>query len=134
MWFHILIGNIKILNFSSVNTLDHNTTKSICRINFEINETIAAPILFYYQIENFHLNHRSLVRSKIFTQLRGKTHVDSSNNSRCDGAKFVYEIFNNDSSKYITPWGKPLKGEDYANPCGLAAKSFFNGKSFFILD
>jgi len=38
------------------------------------------------------------------------------------------EIFNNDSSKYISITGEKLKGDDYALPCGLIAKAFFNGK------
>lgn len=37
-------------------------------------------------------------------------------------------MFDNDESKYQTYWGKPLKGDDYADPCGLVAKSLFNGK------
>ncbi len=38
------------------------------------------------------------------------------------------EMFGNDTSKYKTYWGKTLKADDYANPCGLVAKAFFNGK------
>lgn len=53
--------------------------------------------------------------------------------TKCKGAKFVSEIFNNDTSKYKTYWGKPLKGSDYANPCGLTAKAFFND-TFSISD
>jgi hypothetical protein len=46
----------------------------------------------------------------------------------CTDALQIKDLFGNDTSKYKTYWGKPLKAEDYANPCGLIAKSFFNGK------
>lgn len=38
----------------------------------------------------------------------------------------MYEMFDNDTSKYQTYWKKPLNATDFANPCGLVAKSFFN--------
>ena len=41
-------------------------------------------------------------------------------NSRCGpDSKYVYQIFNNDTSKYFTFKGYPLDGYDIANPCGL---------------
>lgn len=88
--------------------------------------TIPAPVFVYYELTNFYANHRDYVKSKIFSQLRGETHIDSKNNSKCDGAKFVKEIFDGDSSRYKTYTGKPLQPDDYANPCGLVAKAFFN--------
>jgi hypothetical protein len=42
------------------------------------------------------------------------------------------EIFNNDSSKYISITGEKLSGDDYAYPCGLIAKAFFNGNFILI--
>ncbi len=36
-------------------------------------------------------------------------------------------MFDNDTSRYKTYWNKTLKPYDYANPCGLVAKSYFNG-------
>ncbi len=62
--------------------------------------------------------------------------------TRCGpNAKYVYQIFNNDSSKYFSFKGYPLDQYDIASPCGLIAKSFFNdefklvdssGKTIFI--
>jgi hypothetical protein len=46
----------------------------------------------------------------------------------------IKDIFGNDTSKYKTYWGKPLNGDDYANPCGLVAKSYFNGKLFLKIN
>ena len=72
------------------------------------------------------MNHRDFAKSRSYPQLRGEVHVDKNNNSRCEGAKYVKEIFDNDESKYFSYSGKKLKGDDYANPCGLIAKSYFN--------
>jgi hypothetical protein len=38
------------------------------------------------------------------------------------------EMFDNDASRYYTHEGKPLVAHDIANPCGLIAKSIFNGR------
>lgn len=99
----------------------------ICRVEFNLNETLKGPLFVYYELNNFYLNHRNLVKSKIFTQLQGKTHVDSSNNSKCEGAVYMWEMFDNDTSKYFTYTGVPLNGTSFANPCGLVAKCMFNG-------
>ena len=37
------------------------------------------------------------------------------------------EMFENDTSRYKTFTGSPLKNDSFANPCGLIAKAFFNG-------
>lgn len=84
------------------------------------------PVYLYYEIHNFYMNHRDFVKSRNFAQLRGEVHVDSNNNSRCEGAKYVKEIFDYDESRYKTFTGKPLSGDEFANPCGLIAKSYFN--------
>jgi len=46
-----------------------------CEINFNLNSTILAPIYIYYEIGNFHLNHRDLVKSKVWSQLRGDEYI-----------------------------------------------------------
>lgn len=92
----------------------------------EITDIIPNPSYVYYEIENFFMNHRDFVKSRLFPQLRGEVHVNSDNNSKCDGAIYMKEIFNNDESKYFSVGKKRLKPDDFANPCGLIAKSFFN--------
>ena len=87
-----------------------------------------APIFIYYEIHNFYINHKEFVRSRSYPQLRGEEHVNKLNNSDiCEGGQYIYQIFNNDTSKYKTFSNYPLNGKDFANPCGLIAKSFFNG-------
>jgi hypothetical protein len=87
------------------------------------------PVLIYYQLDNFYLNHRYLVKSKIWAQLRGEVNVDSTQNNKCDGAVYMYEMFNNNTSKYFSYTGKPISGESYASPCGLIAKAMFSGNN-----
>jgi len=73
------------------------------------------------------------VKSKIWSQLRGETHVDSKNNSRCEGAKYMKEMMDGDITRYKTYAGLPLGANDYANPCGLVAKAFFNDTYYLTL-
>jgi hypothetical protein len=106
----------------------HKNNTNYCSYTVSIDEDIITPALIYYQLDNFFLNHRYLVKSKIWAQLRGEVHVDSSNNNRCTGAIYMNEMFDNDTSKYFSYTGKPIAGNAFANPCGLIAKSFFRGK------
>lgn len=36
-------------------------------------------------------------------------------------------MFDNDTSRYKSYTGYPMKANDIANPCGVIAKAFFNG-------
>jgi len=87
------------------------------------------PVYVYYEIHNFYMNHRDFVKSRDFGQMRGEYNINERDKSfsRCEGAQYMYEMFDNDTSKYKSYTNKTLKGEDFANPCGLIAKSFFNG-------
>jgi len=72
------------------------------------------------------MNHRDFVKSRIYPQLRGEVYINSRNNSECSGAILMNEMFHNDESKYVSVGGRKMSGDEYANPCGLIAKSFFN--------
>lgn len=43
------------------------TIGATCTITFTVNETIPAPIYFYYQLDNFYQNHRRYVKSRDYT-------------------------------------------------------------------
>jgi hypothetical protein len=73
-----------------------------------------------------------MVKSKIWSQLRGEENADSSNNTSCEGARYMYEMFDNDTSKYKSYTGQPISGDALANPCGLIAKAFFTGNNIKI--
>lgn len=109
-----------------------NCTTKTCTLTFHLDKEIKKPSYLYYEIHNFYMNQRDFVKSKSFPQLRGEVHIDSTGNDNCKGAKFVWEMFDNDTTKYKTYTNKPLKGEDYANPCGLIAKSMFNDTNFVL--
>ena len=99
---------------------------SICKVPIVITETLDAPVNFYYNLTNFFLNQRDLTRSRSFSQLRNKP--DSTNFTKCNGALFVKEMFDFNEKKYTNQWKFKLVPNSIASPCGLAAKSFFNGK------
>jgi len=40
-----------------------------------ITEKINPPIFLYYEFDNFFLNHRALVKSKIWAQLTGEENI-----------------------------------------------------------
>lgn len=130
----ILIAATKIVEFSLDYTNCISDDKGYCTLNFSLDKTIPQPVFLYYEINNFYMNHRDFVKSRSFPQLRGDIHVDSSNNSKCEGARYIHEIFDNDTSRYFTYTGHPLKGDDYANPCGLIAKSFFNDSEYTLVN
>ena len=110
----------------------YTDSNKICYETITINQTLTAPIFVYYELTNFYSNHRDYVKSKIWKQLRGEIEVDDTNNSDCKTAVTMAEMFNNDSSKYFSHTGSPMNGTDWANPCGLIAKAFFNG-NYIIL-
>lgn len=84
------------------------------------------PVYVYYSLTKFFLNQRDIARSRSYPQLRNAT--DKTDYKKCEGAKYVKEVFDNDVTKYRTPWGKDLNPNSVANPCGLQAKSYFRGK------
>lgn len=111
-----------------------NDELGYCNMTVKVERLMNQPVYLYYEIENFYMNHRDFVKSRNFAQLRGDVHVDSTGNSKCVGAKYVWEIFDNITSLYKTYTGNPLNGDDYANPCGLIAKSYFNDTNFKVVD
>jgi len=77
-----------------------------CQISFNITEEMEAPIMVYYEIENFHQNHRIYSVSRDSAQLLGSLKQDRRIAKLCD----------------------PLNklGDVIINPCGLIANTFFN--------
>ena len=55
------------------------------------------------------------------------------NNSVCEGARYVWEMFNNNTQKYYSIRGDDLLPNDFVNPCGFIAKSYFTGKGLYVL-
>ena len=83
---------------------DYNANR-ICTLSFTAPRDMEPPILVYYQLTNFHQNHRSYAFSRNDFQLTGGAFEDAP----------VDEC-------------KPLSklGNQTLNPCGLIANTFFN--------
>ena len=98
-----------------------------CTLKFTLEKDMKAPIFVFYELHNFYQNHRRYIRSKSSTQLAGTEISSSDASSSCDP---VYLMKHLGISK---SWGGySLKDDDVANPCGLIAKSVFNGIDFIV--
>ncbi|KAL7555788.1 hypothetical protein ACA910_007198 [Epithemia clementina (nom. ined.)] len=84
----------------------------VCEISFTAPVDMSPPVLVYYELTNFHQNHRSYVSSRDDSQLFGYVGTqDRVSQERCE----------------------PLNrlGNITLNPCGLIANTFFN--DIFVL-
>lgn len=93
-----------------------------CRITFQIEKEMKAPIYLYYQLDNFYQNHRRYVQSRSDAQLRGDALASTSDCSPLTtSGTGVYKY----NSTAETPIGN--NDTDYTlMPCGLIANSLFN--------
>ena len=82
-----------------------------------------SPVFFYYELDNFYQNHRRYLNSRDSDQLAG-TVLTTDQLTNCDPV-----ITNSDVKIGLTSIsGVLLDPNGPANPCGLVAKSLFNGK------
>lgn len=81
------------------------------------------PVFFYYEMENFFQNHRRYVKSRDNEQLKG-TIKSVGELSACTPIVTMRDLGINLAADNQTTldWDAP------ASPCGLIAKSLFNGK------
>ena len=102
-----------------------STINAQCTINITISSKMEAPVFFYYELENFYQNHRRYVKSRDVDQLMGTARSVSDISTTCSPVTTMQELGRNTSigGQFIEP-DKP------ANPCGLIAKSLFNGNVF----
>ena len=99
--------------------------KATCRVQLNIGEDMQPPIFVFYELHNFYQNHRKYVSSKSSKQLSGMVVDNNTADTEC------YPVSRMKNLGYNTTYkSKELKPEDVANPCGLIAKSYFNGKYF----
>ena len=97
--------------------------RKICKIPFDIDKTIKHPIFIYYKLEKFYLNHRSLVESKSWKELRGE---ETSTISKCKNSYLMKEMFEENSPYYTNEWGHNFTEDDISSPCGLFGRNYFN--------
>ena len=94
-----------------------------CIKTLEVNETLEGPILVYYEVQDFYINHKEFVRSKKFSQLQNSVKTDEKY-FQCEGAQYMYQV--KDDGVYESFTGFPLLNTSVAYPCGLFAKYMFN--------
>lgn len=83
-----------------------------CLVNITIPQNLTPPVLVYYELTNFHQNHRSYVESRDDFQLNGHVGAQSKvSRERCEPLNVL--------------------GNITLNPCGLIANTFFN--DIFVL-
>ena len=100
----------------------HNNNKT-CRIQFKIAKKLKHPIFVYYRLKNFYLNHRKIIESKNWKELRGEE-VDTKDS--CKNAYLMGQMFPSNSPYFINEWGQNFSENDIASPCGLLARNYFN--------
>ena len=106
---------------NNVPIIEKNTKK--CTIPFQIKKTIKSPIYIYYKLKNFYLNHRLLVESKSWKELRGE---EDDTKDKCKYSYLMFEIFPKNSPYYTNQWNYTFSENNISSPCGLWASSFFN--------
>ena len=99
-----------------------------CTITLTLEKDMQAPIFVFYELHNFYQNHRRYIRSKSATQLAGTEISSSDAYTACDPAYLMKHI-----GIYKSWGGYDLAEDAVANPCGLIAKSFFNGLLFYFI-
>lgn len=85
--------------------------KNVCRVQFEIPNSMGPPVLFFYKLTNFHQNHRRYVKSFSEDQLNGKA-ASISTIKDTTGQNCQPLTTNEDGVPYY--------------PCGVIANSLFN--------
>lgn len=88
--------------------IDTANEDKVCVLTFTIPKDMEPPILIYYQLENFHQNHRDYVKSRDNFQLLGTVGSEQAalQARECDPMNII--------------------GGIRLNPCGLIANTLFN--------
>ncbi len=97
-----------------------------CVLSFKVEEDMKAPVFLFYELTNFYQNHRRYLKSKSPSQLKGEVITVSDAESACDPV-----VRNKDLNVKKSWGGYDLDPEQVANPCGLVAKSIFNGRRIY---
>ena len=96
-------------------------TQRFCQVEFTLDQEMAGPIYFYYNIQNFYQNYRLLFDSKSLSQLLGS-------DLAADGVAACQPIVLNQNLDTQQSIGNNfLDPNAVAFPCGGLAKAFFNG-------
>ena len=98
----------------------------VCNITFTPDFDMINPKI-YYRLENFYANHRNFVKSRNFKQLRGEESTDLDLTNTCSSMLKNKDLKESSFGKISTSInGMPLNDDEFAQPCGLIARYFFN--------
>lgn len=100
-----------------------------CYVSMSIDETMDSPVFLYFELYNFFQNHRVYVKSRDDKQLAGTSDGDTQFCAPIDNMGDIGPRCGNASSGFYfcSMSGEHMSKSDTANPCGLTAKSLFNG-------
>lgn len=104
---------------------------STCTVSINIDKKMEKTVHIYYELHNFHQNHRIYMKSLSRDQLEGKEISKSDAESSCDPVPLISDFckfLNNILANRHTSLLSSHSGDDVAHPCGLIAKSYFQGK------
>ena len=93
------------INSCTLQEGEYNLNKK-CNITLQAEYDMYPPILIYYELTNFHQNHRSYYNSRDNYQLTGSLIQYDADAKNCEPLNFL--------------------GDVKLNPCGLVANTFFN--------
>ena len=96
------------------------TVGASCDVTIEIEDKMVEPVMLYYQLDNFYQNHRNYMNSRDWYQNLGE------DKSADDLGDCTEAVTNKEMGKTTDKDGGALDPDDPANPCGLAAKAFFD--------
>lgn len=109
-----------IAELNNILNINNGLKVNQCKIQFTLFEKFPAPIMVYYELDNFYQNHRKFIKSVSIEQLAGQV-FNTSSLSDCDPITSVADLgINKTFGGYYLPQSAP------ANPCGLYARAFFN--------
>ena len=115
----LFFGILITYNSYAVETITISYSDITTSVNFDLSQKMEPPIYFYYQITNFHQNHRQFLESRSSKQLAGKVIDLDEAKKKCAKVSTMEDIY--------IPDGKNFNNSDVADPCGLMAKYRFNG-------
>ena len=117
------VFEIEINYTNCIPNQDNSQNMKTCKIQFLIPKKLKKPIFVYYRLKTFFINHRRIIESKSWKELKGE---DVNTAMSCKGAYYMKEMFEENSPYYTNEWGHQFSEDDVASPCGLLAKCFFN--------
>jgi acyl-CoA thioesterase FadM len=88
--------------------LQYNADKN-CTIEFVVPKTMTPPVLVYYELDNFHQNHRKYFESQDIYQMAGESNIENQYPTSATACEPINKL-----------------GDRVINPCGLIANTFFN--------